>query len=42
MKFSVADVGELQQEVEHAVQESDLGKMDDAERTEDRAFSVQD
>jgi hypothetical protein len=32
LNFSVADVGQLQQEFEHVVQESDLAQLDDAER----------
>lgn len=33
VNFSVADVGEVQQELEHALRESDVAKVDDAERT---------
>lgn len=33
VNFSVADVGELQQQLEQALRESDIAKLDDAERT---------
>ena len=33
LNFSVADVGELQQQLEHVLQESDFAQLDDAERT---------
>ena len=33
VNFSVADVGEVQQELERALRESDVAKLDDAERT---------
>ena len=32
MNFSVADVGALQQELEHVLQESDIAKLDDVEQ----------